>query len=225
MLSIKQNFLFIHAPKTGGNSLQYILSHYSEDDIVTTKKRHGRFASEKIIQDGKERFEVHNKKYKITKKHFSLSEYKSVLEDSIYQKLFKFSVIRNPWDRMISFYFSPHRGIKWDRQTFIDLLERAEPLRFYICDNEPLEKKSGFIRTTKNHDLANNIDALLRFEHLNDDFKSVCQNLEITLGELPQLNKSTRMHYSYYYDDHLKNLVHEKFIEEVNYGKYQFQQD
>jgi Sulfotransferase family len=225
MLSIEHNFLFIHYPKTGGNSLQSILANHSEDDIVAQKERHSDRSSEKKIQDGKERFEVHNKRYDITKKHFSLSEYKSVLEHRIYQKLFKFSVIRNPWERMVSFYFSPHRGLEWDRQEFINLVEKAKPLRFYICDGTSPEEESEFIRTTTNNNLANNINALLRFESLNDDFKLITQRLGITTTEIPQLNKSTRMHYSYYYDDDLKDLVHEKFIEEIDYGKYQFQQD
>ncbi len=101
MISIKKNFIFIHYPKTGGNSIQNILREYSEDKIVKLSN----------FQDGIERFEVRNDKYDIVK-HSTLSHYKKVIEPDIYKKMFKFSTIRNPWDLMISFYFSPHKRCK-----------------------------------------------------------------------------------------------------------------
>ena len=100
MISIQKKFLFIHVPKTGGNSIQNILRDYSEDEIVTLAKH----------QDGVERFEVRNSKYAITK-HSTLAHYKFVLDASTYHSLYKFATIRNPWDLLISYYFSPHRGI------------------------------------------------------------------------------------------------------------------
>lgn len=55
MISIKKKFLFIHVSKTGGNSIQNILWHFAEDKIVAHSKK----------QDGIERFDVINEKYKI----------------------------------------------------------------------------------------------------------------------------------------------------------------
>lgn len=63
MISIQHKFLFVHIPKTGGNSVQNILRDFSEDKIVLVAPH----------QDGKERFEVRNDLYNI-KKHSSLSD-------------------------------------------------------------------------------------------------------------------------------------------------------
>ena len=108
MISLQKNFLFVHIPKTGGNSIQNILKEYSEDRIVI----------EYDHQDGVERFGIRNEKYDIYK-HATLAQYQKVIEPEIFKKLFKFTVIRNPWDRMISFYFSPHgKRTEWDRELF-----------------------------------------------------------------------------------------------------------
>jgi len=68
VISIQKKFIFIHVPKTGGNSLQKVLKVYSEDVLTTNGK----------YQDGIERFGVTNVKYK-TKKHSPLSYYYSVM--------------------------------------------------------------------------------------------------------------------------------------------------
>ena len=57
MLSIKKKFLFIHIPKTAGDSIQNVLKHYSEDEIVCLNH----------LPDGLERFEVRNKNFSIHK--------------------------------------------------------------------------------------------------------------------------------------------------------------
>jgi len=236
MISIQNKFIFIHVPKTGGNSLQEILKIYSEDVLTTNGK----------YQDGIEDFGVTNTKYK-TKKHSPLSYYHSVMEKCLFEQLFKFAIIRNPWERMISLYFSAHRGpkIEWNRNKFIELVYRAKPLRYFICLNnnsrnkfielvyrsKPLRYFINKIYRYRSYNkqnsktLDNDIDFLIRYESLNDDFEKVCKILGISPKPLKVLNQSRREHYSMYYDDELIDLIERKFREEIIYGKYQFQKN
>jgi hypothetical protein len=46
MISFQKRFLFVHIPKTAGNSIQSVLRDYSEDELVALLSE----------QDGVERF-------------------------------------------------------------------------------------------------------------------------------------------------------------------------
>src|SRR5207247_8451883 len=70
MISLQKHFLFVHIPKTAGNSIQTALRDYSEDQLVALRKE----------QDGIERFGLRNPKYNI-KKHSTLAEYRDALEN------------------------------------------------------------------------------------------------------------------------------------------------
>lgn len=215
MISLEKNFLFIHIPKTGGNSIQTVLKDYSEDRLVITREYH----------DGIERFEIRNDAYNI-KKHSTLLDYKSVLDPGIFRKLFKFAAIRNPWDRMISFYFSPHRGLKeWDRHRFVDLLLKVKPVRHFIKTppllGSTLEVAQGPAEF-RNPPLDSDIDFLIRYENLNGDFRLICEKLDIPYTPLPKKNQSNRDHYSRYYDEELIEEVQTKFVEEIEFGHYMF---
>ena len=96
-----ETFLFVHIRKTAGNSIQSVLRILSEDQLVALRKE----------QDGMERFGLRNPRYKI-KKHSTLGEYRDALGDEQFRDLYKFTCVRNPWDRMVSYYFTPTQNPK-----------------------------------------------------------------------------------------------------------------
>lgn len=215
MISLRKRFLFIHVPKTGGNSIQNILRDYSEDKIVTLSKH----------QDGIERFELRNNIYDI-KKHSTLKHYSEVLEQRLFKQLFKFATIRNPWDMCISFYFSPNRGkTEWDRDDFKGFIQNIPTIRNYIALESTINKSNGKTQKGLNDNVRPidcDIDFLIRFEKLNEDFKKVCELIEIPYVKLPHRNKSTREHYTKYYDEELIELVRHRFSDEISYASYTF---
>jgi len=214
VISIEKEFLFVHVPKTGGNSIQSLLLRYSEDQMVMPFK----------YQDGIERFGIRNQTYSTIRKHSTLADYQSVMEEPLFRSLFKFANIRNPWDRVISFYFSPNRGFtKWDRESCKNLIHNMRTLREYVYVPSLAENFGSQLNLRNSSDLMSNIDCLIRFEHIDLDFKAVCKKLNIVCQKLPKRNSSLREHYSKYYDDELKLLVAQKFSEEIEIGEYQFE--
>ena len=201
MISLRQRFLFIHVPKTAGNSIQNILKDHSEDKIVSITP----------YQDGVERFEIRSEDYKIHK-HSTLWEYEEQLGKSLIDRLFKFSCVRNPWDRMISYYFSPHRGsVVWDRFKFINMIENTKAIREFVrCDGNNKDEKSVF----------ENIDFFIRYESINQDFDYVCKQIGIPSVQLPHRNVSNHLHFSVYYDEELIEIVRDLFNDEISYFNY-----
>ena len=68
-----------------------------------------------------------------------------------------------------------------------------------------------------------NVDYIMRFENLVDDFRTVCGTLGISPATLPRYNRSGREHYSKYYDDELRELVHTRFAAEIERFGYAFE--
>lgn len=213
MISLNEKFLFIHIPKTGGNSIQNILFQYSEDSrSISSEKR----------QDGVSRYGLKSSIHAELAKHSSLNDYKEKLESKTYQSLFKFTVIRNPWDRLISYYFSPHRGQQyWNRELFQKFIRTVKPLTYYIStysDNN-LSNKSIYSVKDKSY---GDIHYVMRYEKLSNDFYDVMRLLKLEPKCLPHVNKSNRKNYKEYYDKQLINLVKDTFAEEIEIFQYEF---
>lgn len=207
MLSLQHRFLFVHIPKTGGNSIQKALEPYSEDQ----------FTANQPFQDGKERFGIQNPHFAYHK-HSTLQEYKQLIPEDRYTPLTKFTAVRNPWDRMISLYFSPHAGrAEFDSKTFERIVKEAQSISDYTAS------PSWFGKITRKNPLqTSEIQHFLRFERLQEDFESLCKVLEIPSIQLQKLNASQKSDYRMYYDSDLKQLVHEKFKNEIDFFGYQF---
>src|SRR5205809_1487456 len=155
MISLQKHFLFVHIPKTAGNSIQTALRDYSEDQLVALRKE----------QDGIERFGLRNPNYKI-KKHSTLCEYRDALGKEQFRSLYKFTCVRNPWDRMVSYYFTPTQNPEtWDRKKFRAIISKAVSVADYLRLNEDEE------------DSFANVDSIMRLENVDDDFRVVCIHL------------------------------------------------
>jgi Sulfotransferase family len=202
MISLQKRFLFVHIPKTAGNSIQSVLREYSEDQLVALRKE----------QDGIERFGLRNPKYKL-RKHSTLSEYQDALGDEQFRDLYKFTCVRNPWDRMVSYYFTPTQNAEtWDREKFRGIISNVVSIPDYLrLDNSDVDSFA-------------NVDCIMRFENLAEDFRAVCAAIGISPSTLPQYNRSNREHYSKYYDDELRELVRTRFAAEIERFNYAFEE-
>lgn len=232
MISEQRNFLFVHIPKTAGNSIQNILLPFADDQLITAQTsadalpayaRHealdndqhdGRHDGRQIKDlDGFDRFGLAHPVYNL-RKHSPLADYQRELPAELFQRLFKFTCVRNPWERLISMYFSPHRGpVTWDRTRFLKMANKiASAASFVQLPGDP-PGQAPF----------SHVHLVMRQERLHADFRQLCERLDLPYQELPVRNKSSHEHYSVYYDDELVALVRDRFRADVEAFAYEFE--
>jgi hypothetical protein len=207
MISIAHAFLFIHRGKSGGNSVSEALLPFAEDRKTVTGS-----------QDGTERFDVESERFG-TRKHARLAEYRRAIPPEIFGGLYKFCTIRNPFERLVSAYFSPHRVADgkvagFDRAAFLHLIARQATLRDFIRSTPPGETPDGALDAE--------LDRVMRFECLAADFAAVTRAIGIGTPALPHRNRGDHGPYRRYYDAELRQLVEARFREELDWGGYAF---
>jgi hypothetical protein len=117
----------------------------------------------------------------------------------------------HPWDRLTSYYFSRSRQVaEWNRRSFKKLVLKTLSVADYL-------------RLGSESDPFANVQRIMRFENLADDFRSVCAELNLPPATLPEYNRSSREHYSKYYDDELEALVRKRFAAEIERFGYVFE--
>lgn len=203
MISYSKKIVFIHRGKSGGNSISKVLAEECSDLSITIKHQY---------QDGINRFEPVSHGLDI-EKHAGLRDYIDKDPSIDLNDFFKFSVIRNPYTRLVSAYFSPHRIIElgseaFSKADFMKLINDQRPFRDFVClsDEERLDA---------------NMDRILKFENLNKEFDDLGKHLGFSCP-LPTLNKGHNRDYRQYYDDEILELVSSKFSEEIQFFNYEF---
>jgi hypothetical protein len=148
---------------------------------------------------------------------------------------FKFSFVRNPWDRFASIYNYYLNGSEmYGRRSetpfvsFVDFTRRfsagypmcsasvSENLHVGLTHYYPLL----YFLTINNS--IDSVDFIGRFENLQEDFNIACDKIGIPQQELPHINRSPHQHYTEYYDDETRNVVAWKYKEDIECFGYKF---
>ena len=205
IISDDPKFIFVHIPRTGGTSTRRALKEYCEP---------------------------HYDNKALEKWHFKLSQYNEILNLDL-TSYFKWTRVRNPWDRLVSIY-SRRKRDKHFAKKFPECSNLAkeksfeEWLKVIISRNkEPVEMYEGIYRhifNQRQYIENENLDFVSRFENINEDFDYFCKQIGIPNIELPKINGFGRRPCREYYNDELidKLLRVESFKKDLDFLGYDY---
>lgn len=161
-------------------------------------------------------FMTYFKNIEVIERHPSISELRSK-----YQFDKNFAVVRNPWDRAISGYFSiVQNKPKW-LSNHSQFVEEFPSFSDWLSKGLELNVGAQWTLTTNQVNWIDDSCNVLRFETLDNDFKQI-QNLVKFHAPLLKLNTSIHDDYRHYYTSDQIKLVEKIFEKDIEKFKYIF---
>ncbi|MCR9104380.1 MAG: sulfotransferase family protein [Gammaproteobacteria bacterium] len=163
ILSDSHRFIFVAVPKVGSSSTEEVLTPYKAP-----------------LSDAFNR-------------HATCLKLQRDLPPSVWEDYFKFAFVRDPYDRMLSWYFyrqreplgapdHPRHHLYTGDKTFAQFIHG-------FSSNELMFKQVDFIAP---HQGGLLVDFVGRFENLQADFSRICQRLSLPEITLPKVRASGR---------------------------------
>lgn len=225
IISHSHQYIFIKSLKTAGTSLEAALSHHcTGDDMVTplddywfNRDERGQWIHSAMNAEG-------------FFQHDSAAEVKRKLDPQVWHDYLKFTIVRNPWDRVVSLFSWEARN-RPELQPQRRLIHRlGAPFDEF---GETVKKFRDFVRTdwTTNDrffliDGAMCVDFVIRYESLEQDVAELCRRIGLPKVDLPRLKgglRKTGHPYSDYYDEPSRDIVAERHANDLRFFDYQFE--
>ena len=167
--------------------------------------------------------------------HAPIAAYRAA-DPALFQRAFKFAVVRNPWDRLVSGFHhlkaGPSEGKRWDEDDWWS--------RHYLTGVSTFQE---FLRSLRNPSFRRNVrswrhfvpqyrfltaahselhvDELVRFEHLETGLDQAASKIGVTTS-LKKLNGSNRLNYKVFYSSDDIEFVGRLYARDIELFSYTF---
>jgi hypothetical protein len=213
IISFGRKYIFVHAPKTAGTSMALALEDRAMKDDIMLGDTPKAVKRRRRLKDVQARGRLW--------KHATLADIDGLVSAQDLDGLFAFTLVRNPWDRMVSYYHwlrvqgFDHPAVSLAKQVDFHVFAqscliassmKANPASHYMTDARGVERCNAYIR----------------IEHFAEDAAALVSHLGFGL-DLGRANTSERQaDYQSYYDDKTRHAVAEACAEDVERFGYSF---
>jgi hypothetical protein len=206
MISDKYKCVHIHIPKCAGTSIDLALRGKLTVNWDENKKLWKQHCTALNV-----------------KKYFASAEQ--------WNNYFKFSIVRNPFDRIVSSYNFLCRHMEYsnfrDRLLFKDFVLRTGMFEKMLNQDSVDKPSNNYHQVRPSVDYLFENDSLIvdyvgRFERLEDEWEFICEKIGAKI-KLPHINKNDRKkQYQDYYNDETKEYVSKIYKKDIETFGYKF---
>jgi hypothetical protein len=207
MISEKFRVVFVHIPRTGGQSIERVFLNKSGLTWATR-------APLLLRRTMKPGLEPERLAHLYAREYYELG----YLTRSTFESYFKFSIVRNPWERLVSEYRFNYQGLSI---SFDDFLFRLFPPEGLSDARRHVEPQCRFLFDRDGTCL---VDKILRMDRLNDQAGDMFFSIFQENISLPWFNASyDRTDYRKIYSKKSIEFVDEFYKEDIEQFGFSFQ--
>ena len=206
--------IFVHIPKTAGTSIEAALGMHGLKSDVGVKPYFNQALDREHL-------------YGRDAQHLTAEGLKAELE-GLYDRYFKFTVVRNPWDRLVS--TCAWLDQKWFKGEELLSAEFERIVRqLYAASRDP-KTAQALLQSTHfkpqclyivDRQGRAMVDYVARYEKLAEDWASICSRLNLDIA-LPGRMKSHHRPYQDYYRDETRAMIGEVYARDASMFGYAF---
>lgn len=216
MIIDKHKCIFIHIPKCAGVSIEYALTNRLYNEV--------------------------DREREILKQHATAAQVKKYYcSDDDWNNYFKFAIIRNPFDRLLSaFNYLLVIGLIHDgyKEKYISNWQNRKTINYILFKSFILKGKSSIYEKIMNrykygynhikpiteylfNDGKLMVDFIGRFENLQNDWDVICERIGTKIN-LPRMNVFTHKNYKECYDEEMIEIVKNRYKNDLELFGYDF---
>jgi len=217
MVSHKHKFIFVHIGRTAGCSIERALcDDYCGDESTLTNNKWVLYKDYKSFLENSELAISMNTR----------SEIKALFGKKVYNEYLKFTVVRNPWQRMLSQFKKTED--KRNGMYFVDWVKKSFVSKDRNMNNRFYKPCMWWISDDNGN---NEMDYIIRFENLDKDFSKLLSKIgidDIKLNKVKMLpswasrDDIDSQNYRDYYDNETRELIAINFKSDIEEFGYEF---